>query len=136
VIVVTQVQDRLWQEFEDYCKSAYDSGDRPVGHDTSGWVARKVADFYSGKLDMHDAQNAKMISILRQVAEWDTGETAPRITVTRVEEPPPDGGVRQSQLPAASELIDPWANAGAVPVSNTEAGVEQVIDNEVPEGLL
>jgi hypothetical protein len=134
-MVVTQVQDRLWQEFEEYCKRAYDGGDRPVGHDTSGWVARKVADFYSGKLDMRDAQNATMISILRQVAEWDTGETAPRITVTRVEEPSPDGGARQSQPPAASEQVDPWADAGAVPGSGAEAGVEQVVDDEVPEGL-
>ena len=79
-----QSAEGVQQDFMDFCKDAYDSGDRPEGRNVSGWVAEKAAEFFGNRLDMGDSENAALVGILEQMAGMDTGENAPGIGVERI----------------------------------------------------
>jgi hypothetical protein len=80
-----QTVDDIYNEFYNYCKDAYDSGDRPDDGDVSGWVAAKAADFFEER-----GGDSTLTGILREMAENKEGKD-------------PDGGITVTRLTTDGE---------------------------------
>jgi hypothetical protein len=118
-------------EFMNYCKKAYESGDTPKGRDVQPWIAGKAAEFFGEKL----GKDEPLVGILKEMStqtEKPTTTTVTRGTDTSTpqatstsgvpqevdpEDPPdmghPDGSVGGGQMgPVKAEDIDKSKAAG------------------------
>jgi hypothetical protein len=85
-----QSAEDVANDFMNYCKDAYDSGDQPQDGDVSGWVAGKAAEYFSGK-----SGDGTLTKILRSLAGDKPGAgSQTKTTVTRIktDDDDDDGG--------------------------------------------
>lgn len=119
-----QSYNDIMNEFQNYCKDAYDQGDRPTDGDVSGWVAKQSAAFFGDKFG-----EDKYTDILKSLAaDKSSVEAAPKITVTRLEE------AQASDSESQSNEAEAEGEDEAASVDEAESEDEQTSGDEGSDG--
>jgi len=88
-------------EFMNYCKKAYDSGDTPKGRDVQPWIAGKAAEFFGEKL----GKDEPLVGVLKEMSTQT--ETPTTTTVTRSTDASSSQGTSTTGVPQEVDPEDP-----------------------------
>jgi hypothetical protein len=88
-------------EFMNYCKKAYDSGDTPKGRDVQPWIAGKAAEFFGEKL----GKDEPLVGVLKEMSTQTEKPTT--TTVTRSTDAPSSQGTSTTGVPQEVDPEDP-----------------------------